>query len=305
MTYWPSIRSGAVIDIIAPSGRFDQEVVGSIQHFIQSHGWQARCFGPLLSPHDFLAHNDTERLRQLTQALMADDSDIIWCVRGGHGTTRLMTDLMRLAKPCKAKLLVGFSDITALHVWVNQQWQWPSLHAPMAKQTALGVSDAQDVKAMIDLWQGGLATYVLDGLVPLNAAAKGVLLCQGKTIGTCLSLLQTSLATPWQVITEHKIVFLEDVNEPAYRIDRLLVHLNNAGVWSSATALVLGDFLSHQSPAEQKKIERVLREFSHSQAVPVFSLPSFGHGSRNQPIPLGVHATIEPQADTFCLRFDA
>lgn len=304
MNYWPSIALGAVIDIIAPSGRFDSDAIEAIESFIQSHGWQARLSGPLLSPHDFLAHHDAERLRQLSQALMAPDTDLIWCVRGGHGTTRLMTDLMRMTQPSKPKLLVGFSDITALHLLVNQQWQWPSLHAPMAKQTASGLSDPQDVAAMIGLWQGGLATYQLPGLVPKNAAAKGMLLCQGKTVGTCLSLLQASLATTWQVDTKHKIVMLEDVNEPAYRLDRLLVHLNNAGLWQSPSAIVLGDFACHQSLAEAQKIERVLREFSHSQAAPVYSLNHFGHGPRNQPIPLGVKASIVPQGQSFSLRFE-
>lgn len=303
MTDWPSITPGAVIDIIAPSGRFDADVIEAIQAFIESHGWHARFSGPLLGHHDFLAHHDAERSRQLSQALTAPDTDLIWCVRGGHGSTRLMADLMRLTQPSKPKLLVGFSDITALHLWVNQQWQWPTLHAPMARQTALGLSAAEDVAAMIDLWQGGLVTYELPGLVPKNAAAKSVQLCQGKTVGTCLSLLQTSLATPWQVNTQHKIVMVEDVNEPAYRLDRLLIHLNNAGIWHGASAIVLGDFACHQSLAEAQKIERVLQEFSHSQAAPVFSLSHFGHGPRNRPIPLGVRARIEPQGESFCLRF--
>jgi muramoyltetrapeptide carboxypeptidase len=98
-------------------------------------------------------------------------------------------------------------------------------------------------------------------------------------------------------------VMIEDVNEPAYRLDRLLVHLHNAGLWQNASAIVLGDFACHQSLAEAQKIERVLQAFSDGQSVPVFSLPHFGHGPRNQPIPLGVDASIEAQGQVFCLRF--
>lgn len=303
MVYWPKITPGAMIDIIAPSGRFDSDAIEPILQFILNHGWQPRLSGPLLSAHDFLAHHDAERLKQLTHALLADDSDIIWCARGGHGATRLLTDLMRLKKPSKPKLLVGFSDITALHLLVNQHWHWPSLHAPMARQTALGESDTRDVSAMLNLWQGGLAHYEVSGLLAKNAAAKRVLLCQGKTVGTCLSLLQTSLATTWQVNAKHKIVLIEDVNETAYRLDRLLIHLSNAGIWPQATAIVLGDFGCHQSVTEQQKIERVLQQFSDAQQVPVFSLTTFGHGLRNQPLPLGVTATITPQDQSFRLCF--
>ena len=303
MSFWPTISPGAIIDIVAPSGRFDVSVLPSIQAFLQAQGWIARLSPAMLGPHDFLANSDVQRLSLLQQALTAEDSDIIWCVRGGHGTTRIMHDLLVQPKPSRPKLLVGFSDITTLHLGLNQCWQWPSLHAPMARQVALGLSDVRDVSALLHLWQIGLANYTLTDLTPKNISATNVTALHGVTVGTCLSLLQTSLSTPWQIEAQDKILFIEDLNEPAYRLDRLLVHLSNAGIWQQATAIVLGDFATEATAQEQVMIARVLSEFSSAQAVPVFALNGFGHGARNQPIPLGVPATLQSMAESWQVTF--
>ncbi len=290
---WPKIVPGAIIDIIAPSGRFEVEVADAIQCFLHQEGYQARISPNLLGEHDFLANSDEQRLTQLQQTLNATDSEVIWCVRGGHGTTRLMPAFMKTPKPAKPKLLVGFSDITTLHLWLNQAWQWPSLHGPMARQVALGLSDPRDVAALLKLWQGGLADYRLTDLKPLNQAARQSLTLTGITAGTCLSLIQTSLGTPWQLQSQDKILFIEDINETAYRLDRLLIHLNNVCVWQAARAIILGDFGEDLSIIAQAQLDRVLTEFAQAQSVPVFTLKGFGHSLRNQPIPLGVPATIE------------
>lgn len=296
-------KARAIIDIVAPAGRFAIEVIDSITTFLTAHNWTARVPLSLLGAHDFLANSDELRLSQLKQALLAPDSDIIWCVRGGHGTTRIMQELLSMPKPPKPKLIVGFSDITTLHLGVNQVWQWPSLHAPMAGKVASGASDVRDVAALLHLWRDGISAYTLTGLLPQNRHAACVTDLTGLSAGTCLSLLQASLGTLWQLQTTNKVVFIEDVNEPAYRLDRMLVHLSNAGLWQQATAIVLGDFEQTDNVLESQKIARVLAEFAHAQRVPVFSLSGFGHGARNKPIPLGVNATIQPDAESFNIVF--
>ncbi len=303
LTMWPKISPGAIIDIVAPSGRFENEVLDAVSRFLQQQGYIARIPADLLGSHDFLAASDEQRLKHLQCALSAPDSEVIWCVRGGHGTTRLMSALLTLVKPAKPKLLVGFSDITTLHLWLNQVWQWPSLHGPMARQVALGLSDPRDVSALLSLWQSGVADYRLTGLRPLNNAAENSPSLTGTTAGTCLSLLQTSIGTPWQLQAQEKILFIEDINEAAYRLDRLLVHLANANVWQGARAIILGDFGENISALAQIQIDCVLAEFAKSQRIPVFALKGFGHSFRNQPIPLGVAAKIESDAGLISLIF--
>jgi muramoyltetrapeptide carboxypeptidase len=301
--FWPTIKPSAIIDVIAPSGRFESHAVGAVAAYIRSQGWQPRMAPDLLGEHDFLANTDVLRFEQLQAALEASDSDIIWCMRGGHGTTRLMPELMKLPKPAKPKLLVGFSDITTLHLFLNQTWQWPSLHGPMARQVAMGESHPEDVTALLQLWQGGLPGYTLTSLMPLNESAMQLDELSGITIGTCISLLQTSLGTPWQIDSTDKIIFVEDVNEQPYRLDRLLVHLQNAYIWSAAKAIVLGDFGENIAPVDQVKISHVLQEFAQTQTIPVLQLTGFGHGKRNKPIPLGVKATLTQHQGAFNVHF--
>lgn len=295
---WPTIKKNALIDIIAPSGKIDAENVSSIRQYIENLGLRVRIPENLLGDHPFCANKDEIRFEHLKNALYAEDSDLIWCVRGGHGTTKIVSQLMDLPKPKKQKLLVGFSDITTLHLFLNQVWQWPSLHGPMARQVACLPCDERDVQALHKLWFDGLSGYVSTELQPVNELAKNTKKIIGETVGTCLSLLQTSLNTPWQVVGKNKILILEDINEQAYRLDRMLTHLTNANIFHEAKAIIFGDFGEDFSEAQNNEIDFVLHDFSerylilHGMHVPVFRIQGMGHGKRNQPVPLGVHAVL-------------
>ncbi|MCD6047395.1 MAG: mccF [Gammaproteobacteria bacterium] len=294
---WPLISRNEFVDILAPSGKVSQEDINIIREYLLREGFKPRIPENILGEHPFSANSDALRFEHLKNALNAEDSTLLWCVRGGQGVTSIMPELTQLAKPEKQKLLVGFSDITSLHLWLNQAWQWPSLHGPMARMTSQNKIDSHDVAALNHLWFEGLQTYSLDGLQALNEAAKEAIIVEGKTIGTCLSLLQTSIGTPWQFDACDKILFLEDINEQPYRIYRSLIYLINTGLLNQAKALIFGDF--GESDQEAKDMEWALNDIANVYLnkrglnLPVFRLRGFGHGPRNKPIPLGVRARIE------------
>jgi muramoyltetrapeptide carboxypeptidase len=218
-----------------------------------------------------------------------------------------MPELMRLKKPVKQKLLIGFSDISSLHLWLNQIWQWPSLHGPSARQAALGKIDARDIATVHQLCFEGLENYIIPDLLPLNASAQQQNSITGIATGGCISILQNSIGTPWQIDTKNKILFLEDVNEPAYRIDRALVHLANAGLLRQVKAIVFGDF--GERAIETEQLDWVLTESipsyltQQSIDIPLFRLRGFGHGTRNKPLPFGVTANITTQGTVTQLTF--
>ena len=295
---WPLVKPGSIVDVIAPSGKIEAENIPQIRHLIESMGLQARIPEHLLGDHPFCANTDEQRLAQLQKALYAEDSTLIWCVRGGHGVTRILPAITQLQKPKTQKLLTGFSDITSLHLWFNQAWHWPSLHGMMARQAACWPHEADDLQAVTHLWFDGLKNYSLPDLQPINEQGKNITALEGTTIGTCLSLLQTSMGTPWQVNGRDKIFFLEDINETSYRVDRALVHLANAGVFDEARAIVFGDFGENLTNALEAEYDWVLKEFTQTYLVqrgvhlPAYRLKGFGHAARNKPIPLGVKAKI-------------
>jgi muramoyltetrapeptide carboxypeptidase len=294
---WPLICKNSVVDIIAPSGKIESENIAQIEAYIRSLGLTPRIPKNLLGEHPFCANKDEIRFEHLKNALYADDSSLIWCVRGGHGVTRILPQLTKLPKPDKQKLLIGFSDITSLHLWLNQAWQWPSLHGPMVRQIAAGLADPLDVAAEEKILFEGINDYVFGPLTAINALAKETNFIEGITAGTCLSLLQTSIGTPWQLQPHDKILVIEDVNEFPYRADRLLVHLTNAGLFNGVKAIIFGDFGEEAETIHA--MNNVLADFANQYLpnsglhIPVYRIEGFGHCSRNKPLPLGVSAQLK------------
>jgi len=306
---WCLASKNEYIDIVAPSGTIAASGLTSIDTMLQKLNLRARIPENILGVHPFSAQTDAVRFALLQQALMAEDSTIVWCVRGGHGVSRIMPELIYLPKPNKQKILIGFSDISSLHLWLNQAWQWPSIHGPGARQSAEGEIAAEDVAALYQLAFAGLTDYKISGLMPLNAAAQNLTQVSGITAGGCISVLQTSIGTPWQLDGRDKILFLEDVNEKPYRIDRALVHLADAGIFNQAQAIIFGDFGEHTE--ESSTIDWVLKEAipnyltQYHHTIPLFRLRGFGHGAHNKPLPFGVPATLTMQESLAQLVFSA
>jgi muramoyltetrapeptide carboxypeptidase len=259
-----------IIDIIAPSGSFPAEILPQIAAFLAERGLTARIPTNILGNDLLCANSDAIRFALLKEALYAEDSDLIWCVRGGYGAARLLPDLAKLTPPKRKKLLVGFSDITALHLFLTQKWGWETIHGPTARQV---VEDHFPfVLPPLKLQQV---------LVPLNAAAENCQVTAPLTGGN-LKLVESSLATFWQIEVEGKILMLEEVNEPAYRVDRCLNHLLQAGVFSEVKAVVFGDFTVSTS-TERVVVQAVLDAFAQKmKSCPIFHAPFFGHGSQNE-----------------------
>ena len=304
---WKTASQNEYIDIVAPSGAISAADLTAIDVMLQQLNLRPRIPVNILGTHPFSAQTDAVRFALLQDALTAQDSTIVWCVRGGHGVSRIMPELIRLPKPEKQKILIGFSDISSLHLWLNQAWHWPSIHGPGARQAALGDVAAEEIAALYQLCFEGLAAYTISGLVPLNQAAEHLTQVSGITAGGCISVLQTSIGTPWQLDGRNKILFLEDVNEQPYRIDRALVHLANAEALNEVQAIVLGDF--GEDPEEAQAIDWVLKESlpsylaEYHRTVPLFRLRGFGHGAQNKPLPFGVKATLTMQGSLGQLVF--
>lgn len=195
----------------------------------------------VLHRHFVNAGTDDERASSLLDYAFDDSVDVIWCARGGYGSARVVNALVeatqRRGVP-KSKLLVGYSDVTVLHEYVRQVWGWRTLHAPMISATKSSPT-TQEWSAIDSLVRGEHMPYVLPirGMSsPLREATVGVL------IGGNLSLWVSLAGTPWQPDPRGRILFFEDIGEPLYRLDRMVVQLEQAGMLKGAAAIVLGDF---------------------------------------------------------------
>lgn len=289
---WQSLKKNSIVDVIAPASQVtDKAILEKVKTLFSSWQLTPQISPNLFGPDLLCANSDEQRFQQLKNALLNPNSDAIWCLRGGYGSTRLIPSLLKLTSPKKCKLFIGFSDITALHLFLQQKWHWQTLHGPTLNQVTHHVIPPENIIELkkIIFEQLPELIYFLNPYQKSNSLD----LIQAPITGGSLSLVQTSLGTEWQIETKEKILFLEDVNEPAYRIDRMLQQLQQSGILNYIKALLFGDFTFAIKPEEEKKIQKVLERFAMEQNFPVLRCTGIGHGKHNRCLPFGIPALLD------------
>jgi muramoyltetrapeptide carboxypeptidase len=240
----------------------------------------------------FHANSDEERFRQLEAALYDKANDIvIWALRGGYGSARLINKLMELKAPKQEKIFIGFSDITALHLFLSQQWNWHTIHGCGLIQILDKNQDPKNYFKIADIVSKKQSIQSISNLKPLNKEAVKRNKIKGCLTGGNLTLVENSIGTSWQVKTAGKIVFLEDTGEKGYRIDRSLHHLWQAGLLREVSAIIFGDFIIK---TKNNGISIALDRFAQDINIPVYKTNQFGHGNINYPLVYNSTAEVVP-----------
>ncbi|KTD25470.1 LD-carboxypeptidase [Legionella lansingensis] len=293
----PILQSGDTVEIIAPASRCSDQQLTNLRELLCSWGLNCIVDSTIFGEDLLCANHDKARFASFKRALYNPEVKAIICARGGYGSMRLIPELSKMQPPLEPKLFVGMSDITALQLFLQQKWQWPSLHGALAADKFSPESIAA-VKAILF---GDIEKVVFQGLA-LNSQAERNDAIDATVIGGNLTLVQASIGTQWQLQGEGRIILLEEVGERAYRIDRMLEHLRQAGVFNGVLAIVFGDFLGGEESDGSSLIEPVLRRFAQSVNLPVVKIDGIGHGYVNFPIPLGTEATIHcgQAVELFC-----
>lgn len=304
------LEPGATVAVVAPAGPAAPGRLAAVPALLAAQGWRARIY-PGCRPHDgdgqpwpglpgFLAAPDAQRLADLCAALADPAVDAVWCLRGGYGSGRLLEALAAAPPVSHPKLLIGYSDITALHAFFDRL-DWPALHAAMPASDLLLPGREADAQALFTLLRQGLRAG--DVLAPTRLPDAGQAwqvpgTATGRLVGGNLSLVAALCGTPWQLRTAGALLFLEEVGEAAYRVDRCLVQLRQAGLLQAAAGFVLGSFTDGDDAAP------LLREHLGALGKPVLAGWPTGHGTPHQPLPLGVVMTLDAGAGTLTLRQD-
>lgn len=289
---WQSLVPGDLIDIVAPSSGIESHQLNRVTAFIKSFGFTPRIHKDICGPTPYYSHYDEKRFEQLVEALHATDSKAVWCLRGGYGATRLIPKLLDYPAPNHCKLVIGFSDITALHILLNQHWQWPTIHAPVIFQAVENLIDDISLDTLKQLMLGNLKELSYVPLISLNDTAKQPLQLSSSIIGGNLALIESSLGTPWQIKADNKILFIEEVSERGYRIDRMLTHLTQAGVFESVKAILFGDIIGGDEKNGSNFTNYAITSFASELSIPVIQGKMLGHGKRNIPLPLNSTASL-------------
>lgn len=295
----PILKPGDTVSIIAPASRCTEKQLIDLKEVLTS--WNLNCLidDDIFGDDLLCANKDEIRFKSLKNALLDAEVKAIICARGGYGCTRLIPELMKVISPISPKLFLGMSDITALNLFLQQRWQWPVVHAGIASDK-FSVESTAAVKSILF---GEIDEISFHG-IPLNSSSKITNTLESTLTGGNLTLLQTSVGTAWQMDGRHKIIFIEEVDERGYRIDRMLEHLRQSAIFKDATAILFGDFIGGFEPNGKSLVQRVLERFAQSCEVPVVQIQGVGHGHTNFPLPLGtrVKLVLGNQIKLICYR---
>jgi muramoyltetrapeptide carboxypeptidase len=278
------------VTIVAPAGKVDRATLKKSITFLKTL-FTIQTGKNVLNKHGYFAGTDEERLSDL-QSAFDNDSLAILMARGGYGTTRILDQLHWKNFFERNKWLIGFSDITALHAYICNQGGL-SIHAPIASQACK--EEYQDAFMLLQyILQGQLPAYNFKSN-PKNKLGEST----GIVVGGNLSIIVDQIGTSSQLKTKDKILFIEEVNESAYKIDRMLQQLNRCGVLKGLKGLIVGHFTAITNEKEFGKTyaQIILGQVSEYHYPVVFGFPA-GHEAPNLPIILGKKVKLIVEKNT-------
>lgn len=290
------ITSGDKVAIIAPASQLrggEQAMLNDATAVLES--WGLRVDVRVENTHHFyLAGSDQDRASHLIASLVDPEIVAIFCTRGGYGSPRLLRYLSD-EHAVTPKFLIGYSDITALHMGVNSLWpQIVRIHGPnVATKQFVGDNDMAQLNRQNLHDSLFIASEIVDETI--DFIIPGV--AQGMLEGGCLSLMSALVGTKYFPCMRNKILFLEDVGESPYRIDRMLIQLRDAGCLDGVSGIVFGAM--HICSDPYNDLRDVLKDIFYEMNVPIgFGLRS-GHGERNVSLRLGANAELNSNKRSF------
>lgn len=290
------LRRGDRVAVVAPSGHIDPDRLRRGVALLESWGLEVVAGRHVLARTRHHAGTDEQRLEDLQQAWCDRSVAAVLCARGGSGAARLVDHLdwaaLRDAGP---KVLVGFSDVTVLHEAVAHHLGLVTLFGPMPAAAVLAGPAPDPVTAehlRRTLFEPQAVRVLADPATTCHVGGTA----RGVTVGGTLALLANTVGTPESRPAHGGIVVLEDIAEPAYRIDSMLTQLLRAGWFHGVAGVVLGSWVDCGDGAVETVVERLAQ-----LGVPMMSGLPFGHGVPQLTVPLGVEAELDPAAGTLTL----
>ena len=292
-----ALRPGDAVALVSPASPLDADKLTTVSALLMEEGYRVRAFPHALDRAPYLAGTDADRAADLMAAFDDPDVAAVLCTRGGYGCARLFPclDLDRIA--ASGKPLIGFSDVTTLHLALLRRGV-ATIHAPMALTLHYPRAD----------WVVESFRRTLRGEygAPVNAPRAETLVSgvvEGEVIGGCLCLLTDSVGTPEALETEGRILLIEDVEEAPHRIDAMLTHLRNAGLLQRCAGIVVGEMTGTDERVDESiggmPWREIVRDRIADLGIPAVVDFPFGHAKRGMlSLPLGLRARLDADAGT-------
>jgi len=281
-----ALRAGDIIGVAAPASPFDQQAFERGIAVLESMGYRVKIPENLFMRHGYLAGSDTDRAALLMNLFEDKSIKAIFCARGGFGSMKLLPLLDFEIICTRPKILLGFSDITALLVAVYNRCGMVTFHGPIV--TGLKKDSDKTCSALV---------AAIGSTRPLALKpGKGVVLnpgqASGRLVGGNLTSLSHLMGTPYEPHFEGHLLFLEDRGEAPYRIDRMLSQLYLAGHLDGVAGVILGSF---QDCGPLEDVHSVVKEAFRHTGVPILAGFEIGHGTDNLTVPIGLEADLDTQ----------
>lgn len=291
-----ALKPGDLIRIVTPASPLPREKMDPAIALFESEGYRVELGKHALDVDEYLAGTDEARAKDMQDAFDDPNVDAVFCARGGYGCARLMPylDIERMA--AAGKLFCGFSDITTLHIALNQCGT-PTLHSPMPITLFTEREDwvYESLKRMLK------GNVEIPEDAPTGTTINGGF-AEGVTTGGCLCLICDSIATKYPFDPRGKIVIIEDVDEAPHRIDAMLTHLLNANLIQQAAGLVIGEMTRTDEKIDEgiggKPWRYILQERLGPIGIPMIIDYPFGHAPQMLSLPMGIRARLDADKGT-------
>jgi muramoyltetrapeptide carboxypeptidase len=296
----PYLKKGDCIGIVAPAGFMPSEKMQTCIDILEDWGYRVKMGATTNSNSDnYFSGTDEERLRDLQSLLDDPEVNAILCVRGGYGVSRIIDQLSFRKFKKHPKWVIGFSDITVLHAHLYTNYKIASLHAPMAAAFNEGGFHNQYVQSLKSALEGVPASYECP-VHELNnhGTVKGVL------VGGNLSLMAHLVGTRSDIKTKNKILFLEDIGEYLYNIDRMLLQLKRAGKLDKLAGLLIGGFTDNKDTERPfgKSVYQIIYEQVREYDYPICYNFPVSHEKENYALKVGVEYSLLVRHDKVLLH---
>ena len=286
-----ALRMGDTIGVIAPAGLVDPAELAQGVDRLKGMGFRVALGESVEKRLRYLAGSDRDRAADLNRMFSNPEIAAIVCARGGYGTSRIIPCLDEDAIAQHPKILVGSSDVTLLLNHLRQHFGLVTFHGPMAapnfgKQPSL-LTDTWFRKILVEAQ--GKGPIAVDGVKGLRGGQ-----ARGPLVGGCLTMLCSTLGTPYEIQTDGAILLLEDMDEAPYRIDRMLTQLKAASKFKNARGVIFGTMPGCHPPDHSNyTLEDVICDVLADQILPIlYGFPA-GHGGEQVTLPLGVPIQID------------
>jgi len=294
----PKLNLGDKVGVVTPAGPVDKTQLKKGLCVISDMGFQPILGKYIYTQSRFFAGTDLQRAKDIMDMVRNPEIKAIFCARGGYGTNRILEHLDAKAIRTHAKIFVGSSDITLLLHYLYLHCGVVGFHGPMVAGSFGRTPMKQSQEKFKNILMGKPTSFFCR---KAKVFSKGFAV--GKITGGCLTLLCRSLGTPYDIQTHNRILFIEDVNEPFYKLDGMLWQLKAAGKFKRVRGIIFGEMVNcnPQKPGDGK-LENILSDLFPKPDIPIMTHCPIGHSNEIWTLPFETQAKLDTSIKTLELK---